>query len=71
MSAWLASIGLEKQQVDLYGKALEDHQYFTLGDLLEDPPSKEDLKEYGIPPGRHLNRIINRLKDASGGGIDL
>jgi len=60
---WLADIGLEKQ-ADMHGKVLEDHQYYSFSELLEAPPSEEHLKEYGIPPGRHLNLIVKGLKDA-------
>ena len=50
---------------------LEKHEYHSLGDLLQDPPSKDDLKECGITAIRDINRILNRLKDAGGTGMEL
>jgi len=68
--AWLISIGLEKEAEE-YGRLLEHQKYFSLADLLEDPPSKEDLKEDGITARRDINRIMNGLKVTNETGIDL
>ena len=67
---WLGTIGLKNEALQ-YGELLKEQKYLNLSDLLGDPPSKDDLKEYGITAGRDINRILNRLKDAGGTGMEL
>ena len=67
---WLKQIDLGKY-ADEYGSLLEEQHYHSIGDLLENPPSKDDLKGYGITAGRDINHILNRLKVASGTGMEV
>lgn len=51
ISEWLIELGFENEKAKEYSSVLKGNQYSTLSDLLSFPPSKDDLKEYGLKPG--------------------
>lgn len=51
---WLVQIGFECEKAKEYSSILKENQYSSLSDLIYFPPSKDDLKEYGLKPGKFI-----------------